>query len=78
MASVTEKVKESLVGAEDLQTSTQVQAEFMQYAAKDEESGEYYMTQHEFVEAIAPENEDYVSPFHCYYPYTCTRMGTGG
>lgn len=67
MASITEKVKEgvkeSLVGTEidDSQLSGQTRAEFMQYALKDEDSGEYYMGQKEFVDAVAPVDEDYVS-----------------
>ena len=34
---------------------------FLQYAKKDEESGQYYMGESEFTNAIAPEGEDYVS-----------------
>lgn len=62
MATVTEKVKESLVGTEEEpQLSGQSRADFMQHAITDEETGERYMGQKEFIDAIAPEGEDYVS-----------------
>ena len=65
MATITESVKEALVGTEDEpQLSSQTRSEFMQHAVKDEESGEYYMGEHEFINAIAPESEDYVSITH--------------
>lgn len=58
---VKESVKESLLGTEvEPQLSAQTRAEFMQYAIKDEGSDEWYMTEKEFVEAVAPEGEDYV------------------
>ena len=58
-----EKVKESLIGVEDdqQQPSDQIREEFMRHAAKDQESGELYMGEAEFVNAIAPVDEDYVS-----------------
>lgn len=62
MATVTEAVKEALVGTEEEpELSSQTRSEFMQHAIKDEETGEYYMGEHEFIDAIAPETEDYVS-----------------
>ena len=62
-ASVKESVKESLLGTEesDSQPSNQTKAAFEQHATKDPESGELYMSEKEFVDAIAPPNEDYVS-----------------
>jgi len=65
MASTTttikETVKETLLGVEDEpQLSNQTRAEFMQYAKTDAESGDFYMTEDDFVNAIAPESEDYV------------------
>lgn len=61
MATITEKVKESLVGTEEEpQLSGQTRSEFMQNAIKDEETGEYYMTEQQFVDAVAPAGEDYV------------------
>ncbi|KAK3702412.1 mitochondrial aspartate-glutamate transporter agc1 [Vermiconidia calcicola] len=66
MASVTEQVKESvkesLVGHEEPQHGhppSQIRSEFEKHAVKDEESGEYFLGQKEFVDAIAPEDEDY-------------------
>lgn len=62
MATVTEKVKEKVLGVDvEPQLSEQTRDNFLQYAKKDEASGEYYMTEVEFVDAIAPEGEDYVS-----------------
>jgi len=62
MATVTEKVKETLVGREDEpQLSEQTRSEFLQHARKDEDTGDYYMGEDEFTNAIAPEGEDYVS-----------------
>ena len=60
MATVTEKVKESLIGATtEPQLSEQSRHEFLKHAHK-EEDGEYYMTEPEFINAIAPASEDYV------------------
>lgn len=57
-----EGVKETLVGTEEeAQLSDGTRSEFMQYAQKDEETGEYFMTEKDFVNAVAPEGEDYVS-----------------
>jgi solute carrier family 25 aspartate/glutamate transporter 12/13 len=60
-AALKESVKETLLGVEDEpQLSSQMRAEFMQHAKTDPESGDHYMGQEEFVNAIAPESEDYV------------------
>lgn len=62
MATVKEQIKESLVGTiVEPSLSTDAQATFERKAKRDEETGELYMTEEEFVNAIAPENEDYVS-----------------
>ena len=62
MATVQGAVKESLLGTtREPQLSTQARATFDRHAKKDEDTEEYYMTEHEFVDAIAPEYEDYVS-----------------
>lgn len=62
MANVKESVKASLVGVEqERQLSQQVKSNFMQHARVDEDSGEYYMSEEQFINAIAPKNEDYVS-----------------
>jgi solute carrier family 25 aspartate/glutamate transporter 12/13 len=68
MATVTEKVKDTLLGIEQLpQVSEQNRAEFISHARKDEETGEYYMTEAEFIDAIAPPNEDYVQLSACVF-----------
>ncbi|KAK4555068.1 mitochondrial aspartate-glutamate transporter agc1 [Recurvomyces mirabilis] len=60
MATVVESVKETLVGTEDEPgLSATMRGEFMQNAVKDEESDEWYMGEKHFVDAIAPEGEDY-------------------
>jgi len=71
MATVTkvkEAVKESLLGTEEsdsVKVSAQNRATFLQHARKDEESGDLYMGEEEFVNAIAPKGEDYVSYTSC-------------
>ena len=62
MANVQEAVKESLLGTtREPELSTQTRAAFDRNAKKDEATGEYYLTEVEFVDAVAPEGEDYVS-----------------
>ena len=62
MATVQGAVKESLLGTtREPELSTQARATFDRHARKDEASEELFMTEHEFVNAIAPEGEDYVS-----------------
>ena len=61
MAAVKEAVKESLLGTtREPQLSQQTKVTFDQNAIKDDETGEPYMTEEKFVNAIAPLNEDYV------------------
>lgn len=63
---VTETVKESLLGTDlekDEQLSANTRATFVKYAKKDETTGELSMGEEEFVNAIAPPDEDYVSHF---------------
>ncbi|TKA76096.1 hypothetical protein B0A55_04415 [Friedmanniomyces simplex] len=60
MATVVDQVKETLVGTESgAGLSAQTRYDFMQNAVKDDE-GELYMGEKEFVDAIAPEGEDYI------------------
>ena len=62
MATVKDQVKESLIGTtREPQLSFQTKATFDRHARRDEENGEPYMTVDDFVNAIAPKNEDYVS-----------------
>ena len=61
---VKDAVKESLLGSDlqsDVQLSAQSKATFDKNARKDEESGELFMGEEEFINAIAPVGEDYVS-----------------
>jgi hypothetical protein len=62
MATITESVKESLLGTTKPEELSQTsRATFLKYAQRDE-SGELYMGEEDFVNAIAPPDEDYVSP----------------
>lgn len=62
MAQVKEAVKDSLVGVEETsQVSAQARARFTANALKDPETGELYMGPDEFIQAVAPPSEDYVS-----------------
>jgi solute carrier family 25 (mitochondrial aspartate/glutamate transporter), member 12/13 len=59
---VKEAVKESLIGSEEpAQLSSQTKARFNARAVKDAESGELFMGPEEFIDAVAPVEEDYVS-----------------
>jgi len=63
-------VKESLLGQEqigDLNLSAQSKATFERNCRTDEQSGEAFMTEEEFVDAIAPVGEDYVSVPPLYF-----------
>lgn len=67
MATVTETVKETLVGITiEPELSDEIRATFERYSVQDEVTGESYMTEKEFVNAIAPVNEDYVG-FTIYF-----------
>ncbi len=62
MATVKGAVKETLLGTtREPQLSQQAKATFDIHATRDETTGEAYMTEENFVDAIAPKNEDYVS-----------------
>ena len=62
MANIQEAVKESLLGTtREPELSTQTRVAFDQNAKQDEATGEFYMSESEFVDAIAPKGEDYVS-----------------
>lgn len=68
MATAKLAVKESLLGTtREPELSTQTKATFDRNARQDETSGELYMTEEDFVNAVAPASENYVSflaPFH--------------
>ena len=54
-------LKESLLGSErDEGLSFQSRASFERYAVPDEKTGEKFMSQDGFIDAIAPASEDYV------------------
>lgn len=62
VTTVKEAVKESLLGSEqvgEVQLSAQAKATFDKNARKDETTGERYMGEAEFINAVAPEGEDY-------------------
>jgi hypothetical protein len=62
MATATEQVSEVLLGTtNEPGLSQQARAAFFKHAQKDEESGEYYLTESAFINLIAPASEDYVS-----------------
>lgn len=61
VALVKEAVKESLIGTEEpVQLSTQTKARFNNHAIKDPESGELFLGPEQFINAVAPPEEDYV------------------
>lgn len=72
MASATavkEAVKETLLGTDEpAQPSSQSKARFTSAAVKDADSGELYMGPEEFINAIAPQNEDFVSAHIALFP----------
>lgn len=64
MAGVKETVKQSLVGSsEEPKLSQQIKTNFFHHARKDESTGEFYLNEDDFINAVAPKHEDYVS--HC-------------
>jgi solute carrier family 25 aspartate/glutamate transporter 12/13 len=61
MATITDKVTEALVGTtEEPQLTQQSRSEFLSHAVKDPETGEHYMDEEHFINAVAPASEDYV------------------
>ena len=61
MATVTEAVKESLLGSSAPSSlSTESRVTFLRHSQKDED-GELYMNEEDFINAVAPPEEDYVS-----------------
>lgn len=60
MATVKAAVKESLLGTSvEPQLSQQARTTFLKHARQDE-NDELYMSEDDFINAIAPEKEDYV------------------
>lgn len=61
MATVKDQVQEALLGTTDEpQLSQQTREIFVKYSVQDPSSGERYLGEQEFINAIAPESEDYV------------------
>ena len=58
-------LKASLVGSEPPEQSltSQVKARFLAHARSDPETGQLYMSEADFINAIAPKHEDYVREF---------------
>lgn len=69
MATVSEQMGEVLLGTTDEpQLSHLTRAAFMKHAQKDHASDDYFLNEDQFIDAVAPESEDYVSkPIH-YVP----------
>ena len=62
VAIVKEAVKETLIGSKEPDApNAQVKARFLSHATKDAQTGELYMGPDQFIDAIAPPDEDYVS-----------------
>lgn len=62
VTAVKEAVKETLVGSkESEQLSAHTKARFNRHAVKDAETGELYLGPEQFIDAVAPPHEDYVS-----------------
>jgi solute carrier family 25 aspartate/glutamate transporter 12/13 len=59
---VKEAVKDSLVGTQEpVQVSSQTKARFTSHAVKDPETGDLFLGPSEFIDAVAPADEDFVS-----------------
>ena len=61
MATAKQAVKESLLGTtREPELSQQTKAAFDRNARQDDATGEFFMTEEDFVNAIAPASENYV------------------
>ena len=62
MATAKLAVKESLLGTtREPELSQKTKAAFDRNARQDDDTGDFYMTEEDFVDAIAPASENYVS-----------------
>lgn len=76
MAALKEQVGEVLLGTSDEpQLSQLTRSAFLKYAQKDEATGEYFLNEDSFIEAVAPESEDYVSNCVCHVSRSKTGRG---
>ena len=74
MATAKTAIKESLLGATlEPEISSQSKATFDRNSRQDEETGERYMSEEDFVNAVAPASEDYVSRW--IFSLLCPIMG---
>ena len=72
---VKEAVKESLIGSEEpVQVSAQTKASFNSNALKDPETGELFLGPDEFINAVAPPDEDYVRLTPTQVSPCCCRL----
>jgi solute carrier family 25 aspartate/glutamate transporter 12/13 len=77
LAVATEAVKEAVVGThEPEQLAAHTKARFAQYAVKDADSGELYLGPEEFINAVAPNGEDYVSHILLFQAKLFTSLAT--
>ncbi len=61
VSSAVGEVKDALLGStSDPQLSLQTKEAFLKHARKDDESGEWYLGEDDFVDAITPEGENFV------------------
>lgn len=62
MADIKQTIKEPLVGKTvEPPMTTRIRSHFMRHAREDSETGDLHMAQEDFINAIAPKHEDYVS-----------------
>lgn len=63
MADVKGSLKSSLVGTSSPEPTLtfQIKSHFQRHSTTNKETGEQYMTEEDFINAIAPKHEDYVS-----------------
>ena len=74
MAALKEQVGEVLLGtSEEPQLSQLTRSAFMKHAQKDKTTGEYFLNEDGFIEAVAPESEDYVSNCACCVSWSKTE-----
>jgi solute carrier family 25 aspartate/glutamate transporter 12/13 len=62
MATVTQQVGEVLLGiTEEPQLSSVMRDTFFRFAVTDDKTGDQYLDPERFIDAVAPESEDYVN-----------------
>ena len=62
MATVKAQVVETLIGTtESPELSKQMRSDFLKHAIKDADGDDWFLGENEFIDAVAPPSEDYVS-----------------